>query len=323
MQLLTSRKTWLVVAVLAAAAGAAGVGRAWLAKGSDVPRELDWRYVILAAALALMVVVVYGVGWWSLVGALDRRRPAFLPTMRLFVFAWAGRYAPASLPYYGGRLIAGGRLGLSRPAIGASLVYENLLVVATAGTISVISLLIGFRDQLQGGAWFMLALLAIGVALVALHPAVGRWVVRRAASRVPRLGALEDYVLPPRALAQSALAYACGSILAGLIFYCSLRASADAHPPLLLAIAAYNIAGIAGMLAFAVPSGLGVREGVVVALLGAVLSPPVALSAAVLARLLTLIADMALPAVVLLLSVGAKAVSVRPRKDVAKEPWAA
>jgi len=323
MRLLTNRKAWLAVAILAAAAGVAGVGHAWLAQGSNVPRDLDWRYVIAAAGLALMVVVVYGAGWWSLVGALDRRRPPFLPSMRLFIFAWAGRYAPASLPYYGGRLIAGARLGLSRPAIGASLVYENLLGIATAGTISVISLLIGFRDQLHGDAWFLLALFAIGMTLVALHPAVGRWVVRRAASRIPRLGALEDYVLPPRALAQSALAYGCGSVLAGLIFYCSLRAATDAHPPLLLAMAAYNIAGIAGMLAFAVPSGLGVREGVVVALLSAVVSPPVALSAAVLARLLTLVADIALPAVVLLLSLGVMALQVRPRKDVAKEPWSA
>ena len=88
-------------------------------------------------------------------------------------------------------------------------------------------------------------------------------------------------------------------------------------------MAAYNIAGIAGMLAFAVPSGLGVREGVTVALLGAFVSPPVALSAAVLARLLTLIADIALPATLIVLSLASKAVHVRPHKHAAEEPWAA
>jgi hypothetical protein len=45
------------------------------------------------------------------------------------------------------------------------------------------------------------------------------------------------------------------------------------------------------MLAFAVPSGLGVREGVVVAMLGATLSAPVALAAAVFVRLVAVAAD--------------------------------
>jgi uncharacterized membrane protein YbhN (UPF0104 family) len=67
--------------------------------------------------------------------------------------------------------------------------------------------------------------------------------------------------------------------------------SPGAGVPLLLAVAAYNLAGIAGILAFAIPSGIGVREGVVVALMGAAITPPVALGAAVAVRLVAVAAD--------------------------------
>jgi uncharacterized membrane protein YbhN (UPF0104 family) len=59
-----------------------------------------------------------------------------------------------------------------------------------------------------------------------------------------------------------------------------------------LAIGAYTLAGIAGTAAIFVPSGIGVREGVIVGLLSSVMAPEEALLAAVTARAVSVVADL-------------------------------
>jgi uncharacterized membrane protein YbhN (UPF0104 family) len=296
MNVPTRLRRFLVPAALVACviAGGIAIAHTW-AVGVDQmsPSRLRWQFVALSALSGTAFVCVYAVCWWLLLSALERRRVPLGGSVRLFLLAWPGRYVPGSLPYYGGRLIAAPRLGVSRASAAASLVYENLFAIATSGALSLLLLLLGFRDRLGGGPWFALACVAAVSALAALHPAVVRTIIRLSASRIRRLSTLDDHVLGLRSVLRLIPAYAAGSLLAGFAFYFALLSISGAvQPPLLLALATYNLAGVAGLLALPVPSGVGVREGVTVALIGAVVSPPVALSAAVLARFTGILADL-------------------------------
>ena len=246
----------------------------------------------------LAFVLAYAACWWLLMSALEGRR-APLGAMRLFLLSWPGRYVPASLPHYGGRLVAGPSIGLSRSAVAASLVYENVFAIVASGGVAMLLLAAGYRDALGGSTWLIAALVAAPAFAIALHPAVARTAIRIAARRVKRLAALEEHVLAPGAILRIGAAYAGGSLLSGLTFWCALRAT-GAEAPLPLAIAAYNIGGVAGTLAVVVPSGIGVREGVVVAVMSVAVSPEAALSAAVLARLAGIVADFTPSALILI-----------------------
>ena len=301
----------LVTILIAGCVAAAGVTLAhtWSVGLAQLsPARLRWQFLALSTISGVAFVGTYALCWWLLLGALERRPVPLSGAVRLFLLAWPGRYVPGSLPYYGGRLIAAPRVGISRPAAAASLVYENLFAIATSGALSFLLLLLGFRDRLAGGPWFILACAAAMSSLAALHPAVVRAIIRIAASRIQRLSALEDHVLDLGAVLRLIPAYAAGSLFAGLAFYFALLSISGAvRPPLLLALATYNLAGVAGLLAIPVPSGVGVREGVTVALIGAVVSPPVALSAAILARLTAIMADVAPGAAIIALAVIARA----------------
>ena len=288
------RYVFLALIAACVVVGGIAIARTSYASYDDVAfSQLRWQFVALSALSATAFVCTYGVCWWMLMCALQRQRAPFARTVRLFLLTWPGRYVPGSLPYYGGRLLAGPDLGFSRASVAASLVYENLFVVATSGSLSLMLLLVGFRDHLAGGRWLFLACAAAVASLAALHPFAIRACIRVAPRRMSRLRAIEDHVLSAGAVARLIPMYAAGTLLAGLAFYCALLSVSPGNDvPLLLAIAAYNLGGIAGMLAVPLPSGLGVREGVTVAVLGAVVSPPVALSAAVLARLAAVGADL-------------------------------
>jgi uncharacterized membrane protein YbhN (UPF0104 family) len=164
-----------------------------------------------------------------------------------------------------------------------------------------ILLAVGFRRDLDIGIWAVAALAAVVLAVVGLHPAVARAVTRTAARRINRLRPLEECVLSSGQTVRIGILYVLGSLLCGLAYFAVLRAL-SVHPPLLLAVAAYNVGGVAGMLALFVPGGVGVREGVAASIVSIAVAASDALSGAVLLRLLTVVADLALPAFVLMLS---------------------
>jgi uncharacterized membrane protein YbhN (UPF0104 family) len=302
-----SARTRVALALLllgCAAAGAWAIIRAVEASSAPLSdRSVHWELAALCVAAMVLFAMIYAVCWSVLISKLGDPgvRPA--RAMRLFLLTWPGRYLPASAAYYGGRLIAGPSIGVPRGLIAASFVYETLLTIAAAGAVSVLLLLAQSKSVLSGGAWAAAAIAATGIAAASLHPAVSRACIRAAARRIHRFAALEQRVLAVDVLLRVCAGYAAGAVVAGVAFSVALRSLGE-ETSLITAIAAYNIAGIAGMLAVFVPGGVGVREGVVVALLSGVVSPPVALAAALLTRLASIIADLIPAALIIAVEAG-------------------
>lgn len=300
------RGVWPLAIAACAIAGVFAISRLWSSHSSAVEMdEIRWGYAALALFLYGGFVLTYATCWWTLVRALQSRHVSAAGAMRLFLLAWPGRYVPGSVAYYGGRLVSAPSIGVSRSALAASLVYENVFAIAASGILSVLLLAASFRRDLDMGIWVVAALAAAVFAVASLHPAVARAVIRIAARRISRLRPLEERVLSSGQIVRIGSLYMLGSLLCGLAYFAALRAF-SIHPPLLLAVAAYNLGGIAGMLALFVPGGVGVREGVAVSVLSIAVAAPGALGAAVLLRLLTVVADLALPAAVLALSFAAR-----------------
>jgi uncharacterized membrane protein YbhN (UPF0104 family) len=268
------------------------MARMWASSGDRVEfSDVRWPYAAAAIALLLAFVLANAIAWATLLSRLDPGRAAFAPSVRLFLTTWPGRYMPASLAHHGGRIVAGPGIGLTRSSVAASLVYENVFAIATGGGLALCALA-ALHGSAFGAGWVVAATLAAGSCLVALHPASARLAVGFAAKRIKRLRPLEQHVLPGRDIVTIGALYGICAFIIGAAYWCALQAlSIDA--PWWLAMAAYNIGGIAGLLAVFVPSGLGVREGVSAAVLGATVSPGAALSAAILLRLLAVIADVA------------------------------
>jgi uncharacterized membrane protein YbhN (UPF0104 family) len=260
--------------------------------------SVRWEYAALSLVPMAAFALVYSVCWAGILAALQRQPVRRGAVMRLFLITWPGRYVPGGLPHYGARLAAAPRLGLTRTVVAASLVYENLLTIAAAGGMSLAFLAIAHRQQFDNGPWVAACLAAVVVTVAAMHPAVVTRAVGVGARRVSLLKPLEGAVLDTRSLARMVGGYAVGSVCAGLTFWLSVLATGESMS-LMTAIAVYNMAGVAGMLAVVVPSGAGIREGVVVGLLTGIVPPHVALAAAIIARVAGIVADLLLAAIVI------------------------
>jgi uncharacterized membrane protein YbhN (UPF0104 family) len=156
----------------------------------------------------------------------------------------------------------------------------------------------------------VMAAVALGL-IVVTHPVVLRSGINTAL-RLARQPALE-FQLRWRDVVAWTLLMSVNWLVLGAGFYLVLRAVIDLPPGLYLFVTgAFAVAGIIGVLALFAPSGIGVREGVMTFVLGAVLPAAVAAIAAILARIWITLAEALCSGIALMLVRGMKPAEPEP-----------
>jgi len=251
----------------------------------------------IAAAMALFAAgtLLLGAAWVVVVRGVARGRGA-APTelMTAFAFAWLGRYIPGSVPFFAGKVYLGRQLGHeTRPLVIATGV-ENVIEILVAAVVGC-SLIAASTTAPGSAALLGVAALAPLAALVALHPSVFRRITNRAL-RVMRRDPIPQQSFPPmRNIVAAAALVAANQLVNGLGLLVLMHSVAGmSWSGAVLCTGALALAGVAGMLVVVAPAGFGVRDGVLTALLATRVAVDGAASGAVLMRVVTLFADLAL-----------------------------
>lgn len=250
-----------------------------------------------ASGRVLPSIVAIVFAFLSLVGA-----------MRLLASAWAsllagkaaardlrrcvyasqpGKYIPGGVVNTVGQMALARQAGVAlRSAVPAYVVYT---AHAAFGSLAVGAVL-ATSVSAVGGRW---ALLATGLALVAVASAarpVLEAMVNLAQRVVPRLRTIEP--LPSQvALIRGFVLQMGFAALQGTAFAVLVR-SIDRDVPFVAALGAYALAFGLGLLAVPVPSGLLVREAILVAVLHPVAGVATVVTAAVVHRLVAITAEL-------------------------------
>jgi uncharacterized membrane protein YbhN (UPF0104 family) len=273
----------------------------------SLPRIARPWLLVPALIAQAATIVLYVALWRSLLFTIDPSRPSWLDSAAAFVCSWLARHAPTGVPYVAGKVVLAERLGHRRVAVVASMIYENLFVVCVF-TASSCAVLAFARLGLPPQAWLGIASAACVALAVLPLPAV-RWLYERMSRTIIRARSLFACRLTTRATARSAAFTLIAAILNGSAFACLLAAFADlTRGEALIAAAAFNLAGAAGVAAVPVPSGIGVREAVLIGLLHGVVPLEVATAAAIVARAGGLMLDVGFGAT------GAAFLAIRARK---------
>jgi uncharacterized membrane protein YbhN (UPF0104 family) len=218
-------------------------------------------------------------GWWLLLRGFALRAP-FLPVSRVWAASILARYIPGTVFMFVGRAWMHQAQGLDLSRVGAAMVYEQALQLCSA--LVAVALLWPLASVASG--WAGLSLLAIPALLALLHPRVfaplAGWLLRRV--RGQTLGASLGFGTVVAVLWYYVATWLLVGLAAWLFARATLDVGVDALP---LVTAAYAFAYVAGMAAFFVPSGVGVREAVLAGALAGEIGAAVALAWAVLLRL--------------------------------------
>lgn len=227
----------------------------------------DWLALIALAVVSGGASLLLAKAWWSLLRWLGVQ-PDWRWTLWAYATSQLAKYVPGNVMQFAGRQAIGVAGGIANGALFKSTLWELALLCTLA---LIFAPLAGMRAPLAlmpGVAAAGFLMLAVLVLL-----ALGRFGGRR---------------LLQAGLYQFSYLFAASSVFVG----CALVAGIPLSPVQLPAVAgAYVLAWLGGLVTPGAPAGLGVREGLLLLLLGPLGDPATILLAVLLGRMVAVIGD--------------------------------
>jgi hypothetical protein len=248
-------------------------------------REVDFAIRVDALLLSIVVLAVYFLGRAWLWHFLTTRYRIDIP-LRRSMGAWflsqLGKYIPGKVFMYAGRLYYYAREGRSKTLFSLCFVVETMATILSSTMIVLVALAEVGLPQLQ--PYEPVLMIALVGLVVALHPAVLR---RLASWGLRMLGRSSiDFVPRGRDTVLFVLLYSVNWLVFGVAFFLFINSIYRIGTEHILYLAgAFSAASLIGMFSVFVPSGLGVREGVLILMLAPIVSVEAAIVISFASRL--------------------------------------
>lgn len=256
----------------------------------------DWLWVA-ATLLFAVAVPLTGLLWGRIVRLLDddpEGRVSAVEAIAVQCASWLLKYIPGQVGSVVNKVVWAGKKGVSRSLVLITFVYENVFLQLASIVPSVLILLASLGPEIFGenATLLLLPLLVlIPLAIVSYGPIFHR-IVNIPARRVLKRDIPEEYFLSTPQTLRSLIEFLGPRVLNGVGFGMIASTVTEIEPGQWLPFAAaYVLAGAIGILAFFVPSGLGVREAIIVLVLSQYIPVAEAVVISLLARLLSTVGD--------------------------------
>lgn len=287
---------WSITIVVIAVVGfffARSLSRNW---GQIEAHQLSfsWSWV-LATVLFALAVPLTGIAWGRIVRRLDpAARVSTAEAIAVQCLSWLLKYIPGQVGSVANKVLWAKKKSISRTLVVITFVYENVFLQLASILPAVVILFFSLGSQIFGDNVTLLVLpllVLIPLALVLYRPFFHA-VVRIPAKKVLKQEVPKQYFLGSGASLLALLEFIGPRIVNGIGFVVIAAGVTEVAPQEWLPFAAaYVLAGAIGILAVFVPSGLGVREAVIVLILSQYIPTAEAIIISLLARLLSTIGD--------------------------------
>jgi hypothetical protein len=250
---------------------------------------LDWLWIFASAVPLAGGAVVLAIGWKWIMERMVGHRISVRPALTLHFESQMARYTPGKVGMPLVRMAGADELGVPAALAGYSVLVESISQVAVGGVVG-FSLLLLTTGNAGGvlasfgrlGALGLVAFVAVTLVMVFVDRA------RLPAFVVRLMKAQGSGPLVPR---RGPLAHGLYWATWALHGYCAARAVGIGSAHAVYGCGLYVLGPIAGILALATPSGIGVREAVMSIGLAPVVGAAPALAAAIVSRATSLVVD--------------------------------
>jgi len=281
-----ARPLLAVLALMFVAFAARNLVRRWdgtSLRVSALPVAACW-VPLVAGTLALAL------SWRWLVTRMAGTRPATLPAMALHLESQMARYMPGKVGVPVIRMAGAPQLGVSARAVGASVMVETLSLMAVGATFSFA--LLAITSDRSEGVIAMLGRGAIPMTVLGALGTLGLVVVDRRFFPRALMRALKTEGKGPLVPPALPLVHLCYWLLWAVHGYVVSRAVGASHADAIASAGLYSLAPVVGFIVLVAPAGIGVREALLSFGLAPAVGPAGALTAALISRTASLLADV-------------------------------
>ena len=273
-----------VIALLAAGVGLTLVLRSQ-GEGVAALRSVGPAALAPSAIAFMLAPLAQGVSSWLVLRLLTGRTP-LLDALVVWSRSYIIRYAPTGTLAVAYRVSTRGRVCASTDQVLAAFTYEHVAVLAAASALSLV--LFPAAGTLPPLVPAVIALVTLALTATMRPGIAGRGV--EAVAR--RLRFQLRIVLEGRHVAALVAVNALGWLGTGTAVYLLVTAMTGDSPPFLWLVGSYTAAYLVGFVAPLSPGGLGVREGMLVVLLGPSYGLGVAVAISVAIRLTNIAGEL-------------------------------
>jgi uncharacterized membrane protein YbhN (UPF0104 family) len=244
---------------------------------------------VCSVILMVLAVIASGWLWGKLLNEIeDDYQVSNIEAIRVHVGAWLLKYIPGQIGSVVYKISWGRKHGIAKSKTGWSFVYENLFLAIASTFIPAIILIAagGLHHALN----YILSATVAVLVLAFTNKKLLLMLVNLLSARIKFIKTM--IILDRSTITRFSTIYLIPRFINGLAFVFVAASlfgvSVGNIAPL---IAAYTLAGIVGIYAIFVPSGLGVREGMIVVLTAGIYSVEQAALLALVARFYATISD--------------------------------
>ena len=251
--------------------------------------HLAWQFIIIASLFGLGMRFWQIFIWFTLLRNLGAKELQKSSRQLAYVYAksWLGRYIPGTAPWILGKIYFAAKHGIPKSKLAVSSLLEGGLQVTVVMAVAFAILLFDNRlNIINGGVKLLMIFVLVGCVLAMLPPVFNHLI--SIAHKLLRKKTIDQHDLADnKTILQGALLYIVGALLSGtaLFFIAKSVYPALDYQNILFVIGVSNLAGALGMLAIFAPSGLGVREVILLTLLSIIMPPEYAILVTITSRL--------------------------------------
>lgn len=256
----------------------------------------DLNFLIAAGILGLAGRYWAVVDWLIILETLGAKNLNKHKTQLIYVFAkaWMGRYIPGTAPWILGKIYFAGQLGINKSKLAVSSLLESGLQIVATTAVAFVLLLFSHRFGAVDQQYKILMIIVLAGLVIAVLPPVFNSLMSFGYKLISKKILATEHLASGRTIVLGTAAYAVSALLMGLSTFFVAKAIYPGlnYQYLLFVVGADNLSGVAGMLAIFVPSGIGVRDGIFLALLSIIMPTETAFVITVATRLLHVILDV-------------------------------
>jgi len=248
-----------------------------------------WHFVLIASVFGLASRFWQIFIWFNLLRNLGAKGLRRSTRQLAYVYAksWLGRYIPGTAPWILGKIYFASKHGIAKSKLAVSSLLEGGLQIAVIMAVAFAILLFDTRLDIISGLIKLFMIAVLIACIVSIWPPIFNRIVSLTYRVLRKKTINPNDLASNKTVTQGALLYIVSALLSGTALFFIAKAVYPqlGYENILFVIGVSNLAGALGMLAIFAPSGIGVREGILLTLLTVVMPPEFALLVTVASRL--------------------------------------